>query len=228
MLTLRAKLEVAAGALVIAGVIFGHSIWLAEHDEKLRAQAEIAAAKRAFDQLAVDRRSHEDADRARDEATAKQLQAMQKLAAQVQTPAQIASWIPKQLSVPQPITIAVPTPTAQDPHPNAVASIPQVDLPALRDAIENCKETALRLSRCAQDLASRDAQIKMADAQIEELKKGNQALETELKGGTFWRRAKKTLKVAACAGAGGPAGQWRERKTATWLSARSDARHLSS
>src|SRR5262245_57606673 len=93
MLTTRIKLELAAAVLALAGAAFGHSVWLAEHDDKLRAQAEIAAAKKAFEQLAAGRHDHEQADKARDDATAKQIEAMQKLAAQVQTPAQIAAWI---------------------------------------------------------------------------------------------------------------------------------------
>lgn len=205
MLATRAKVELAAGILFLASAAFGHAIWLQEHDDKLKAQADIAAAQKAFDQLAADRRDHEAADKARDDATAKQIEAMQKLAAQVQTPAQIASWIPKQLGVPQPITITVPQATAQNPHPDATASIPQADLPALRDSIEKCKEDSVRLSTCQQNLASREAEIKIADEQIEQLKKENGDLQVELKGGTFWKRAKragKWLAIGAAAGAG--------------------------
>jgi hypothetical protein len=209
MPTTRVKLEIAAAVLVLAGAAFGHSVWLQEHDDKVKAQADIAAAKKAFDQLAADRHDHEQADKARDDATAKQLEAMQKLAAQVQTPAQIAAWIPKQLpGVPQPITINVPAATAQNPHPDAIASIPQADLPALRDSIEKCREDSVRLSACQGNLSSRVAEIKMADGQIEQLKKENGDLQTELKGGTFWQRTKRIAKVGACAAAGGAGGSF--------------------
>ena len=179
---------------LLAGGWFLGSQWLQEHDDKLKAQADAVASKKVFDQLAADRRDHEEADKARDDATAKQIEAMQKLAAQVQTPAQIAAWIPKQLAGPQPITITVPPATPQDPHPDAIASIPQASLPALRDSIEKCKEDSVRLQTCQQNLASRDAEIKLADAQIEQLKKQNGDLKTELKGGTFWKRTKRAAK----------------------------------
>lgn len=205
MILLRTKLEIAAGILAIGGAAFGHSIWLAEHDDRLKAQAEIAAAQKAFDQIAADRRDHEQADKARDDASAKQIEAMQKLASQIQTPAQIAAWIPKQIpGIPQPITISVPPATPQNPQPDAIASIPQADLPTLRDSIEKCREDSVRLTTCQQDKASRDAQIKMADAQIEQLKNEKSSLQTELKGGTFWTRTKragKWLLFGAAAGA---------------------------
>jgi hypothetical protein len=195
MITSRAKLEIAAGVIALAGIAFGHTIWLQEHDDRLKAQAEIAAAKKAFDQLAGDRRDHEQADKARDDASAKQIDAMQKMASQIQTPAQLAAWIPKQIpGTPQPITITIPPATSQNPKPDAIASIPQVDLPVLKDNIENCRENSVRLTTCQQDKASRDAQIKMADAQIEALKNENSGLQTELKGGTFWTRTKRAAK----------------------------------
>jgi Skp family chaperone for outer membrane proteins len=195
MMDTRAKVEIACGVLVLALSLFGFRIWLEEHDDKLKAQADIAAAQKAFDQLAADRQSHEAADKARDDASAKQIDAMQKLASQIQTPAQIAAWLPKQVpGIPQPVTITIPPATAQNPQPDAIASIPQVDLPTLRNAVEKCQENSLRLSTCQQDLASRDAQMKLANTQIEQLKNEKSALQTELKGGTFWTRTKRAAK----------------------------------
>jgi chemotaxis protein histidine kinase CheA len=195
MMDTRAKVEIGCGILFLASAAFGYSIWLQEHDDKIKAQASIAAAQKAFDQLAADRQSHEAADKARDDATAKQVEAMEKVAAQIQTPAQIAAWIPKQVpGTPQPITITVPPATSQNPTPDATASIPQADLPVLRDKIEKCLEDSLQLSTCRQDKASRDQQIKIANDQIEQLKKQNSGLQTELKGGTFWTRTKRAAK----------------------------------
>jgi len=191
----RAKVELACGILFLVSGLFGFRIWLEEHDDKMKAQASIAAAQKAFDQLAADRQTHEAADKARDDAAAKQIEAMQKLASQIQTPAQIAKWLPQQLpGVPQPITITVPPATSQNPQPDATASIPQVDLPILRDAVEKCREDSLKLSTCRSDLASRDAQMKMANAQIDQLKNEKSALQTELKGGTFFTRVKRAGK----------------------------------
>ena len=174
----RTSLELAVAVLVLAGGIFGFRIWIQEHDDKLRATAELAA----------DRKSHEAADVARDAAAAKQLETMAAMADKIRTPAQIATWLPQQLSgIPQPITIAVPPPTAANPTPDAIASIPQADLPYLRDTVEKCKEDSVRLASCQGDLYSRVAPMKIADKQILTLKAEKTTLETELAGGTLGR-----------------------------------------
>jgi hypothetical protein len=197
----RTSIELAAAVLAIAGAIFGHSIWLEEHDDKLRATAELAAEKKAFDALAADRKTHEAADAARDQAAAKQLETMAAMADKIRTPAQIASWLPQQLpGIPQPIQITVPQPTAQNPHPDAIASIPQSDLPYLRDTVEKCREDAVRLTTCQGNLSSRVAQMKEADGQIKALQGQVGSLQTELAGGTFWTRTKRAAKFLAIGG----------------------------
>jgi hypothetical protein len=204
MIPTRAKVEAAAGALFLMAAAFGHSIWLQEHDDRIKAQADVAATEKAFDQLASDRKSHEAADQARDQVSAKQLEAMQSLASKIQTPAEIARWIPQQLGLPQPITISVPPATPQNPHPDATATIPVADLPSLRDSIEKCKEDAVRLSTCQADLSSRASQMADADKQIKGLEGQVGDLRVELKGGTFWKRIKragKWLGYGAAAGA---------------------------
>jgi len=204
LLSIRAKLEILAGVLAVAGAAFGFTTWLQEHDDRIRALSEVAAAKQVYDQAEQSRKQHEDADRLRDAETAKQLDAMQKLAAQIQTPQQIAAWLPKQFpAMPQPLTITVPPATAQNPRPDAIASIPQADLPALRDAVEKCREDSVKVTSCQADLSSRIAQMKLADTQIDALKNENTSLRTELKGGTFWSRTKragKWLLIGALAG----------------------------
>lgn len=195
LLTLRAKLEIAAGVLALAGAAFGFTTWLQEHDDRLRAQADAAAAKKVFDQAADQMKQHADADRARDEATAKQLEAMQKLASQIQTPAQIAAWIPKQLpAVPQPITVTIPPGTAQDPSPAAIAAIPQADLPVLRDYIEKCREDSLKLSTCEADKASKAEQLRLAGEQLSAVERQRDAYKAAAAGGTFWTRTKRAAK----------------------------------
>jgi hypothetical protein len=107
--------------------------------------------------------------------------------------------------LPQPITVSIPPATVENPHPAALATIPEVDLPALRDTVATCQQNAIAVSACVQDRASRDAQLKMADAQIEALKKQTGALETELRGGTFWRRTKRAAKWLGIGAAAGSA-----------------------
>jgi hypothetical protein len=195
MMLLRTKLEIAAGALFVAGSAFGFTSWLGEHDDRLRAQAEASAAKKDFDKAADLMKQHADADKARDDATAKQLEAMQKLAAQIQTPAQIAAWLPKQVpGLPQPITISVPPSTAQNPKPDAQASIPQADLPVLRDVVENCRENSVKLSTCQADQASKQEQLRLAGEQLSAVERERDAYKTALKGGTFWTRTKRAGK----------------------------------
>ena len=206
MILLRTKLEIAAGALALAGAAFGATTWLQEHDDRLRAQSDAAAAKKVFDQAADQMKLHIDADKARDEATAKQLDAMQKLAAQIQTPAQIAAWLPKQVpGLPQPITLTLPPATAQNPQPDAQASIPQADLPVLRDVVENCRENSVKLSTCQADQASKQEQLRIAGEQLSAVERERDAYKAAANGGTFWLRAKragKWLVVGAAVGAG--------------------------
>ena len=221
---LRTKIEVAIAAVVLFAGLFGFRIWLQEHDAGLQAKAELTAEKKAFDALSADRKSHDAADQARDAAATKQLEAMATAAAKVQTPAEIAAWIPKQIpGLPQPITITVPPATRENPTPDATASIPQADLPALRDAVEKCGESSVRLSACQADLSSRTAEMAIADKQIKALEAEVGTLQTEAKGGTFWKRAKKTLKVAACATAGGAGGSFAAKEKGAAIGAAAGA-----
>jgi hypothetical protein len=205
VISVRAKVEAAAAAVVLAGGLFGFRVWLQEHDDRLRAQVDIAAQRKAFDDLAGDRRQHEAADQARDAAAAKQLEALQTTIGKIQTPQQIAAWLPKQVSVPQPITISVPPATKENPKPAAAAEIPQADLPGLRDFVEKCDECSVKLGAAQADLTSRQAQMADADKQIAALKNQRDDLEVELRGGTFWKRAKRAAHWLAIGGAAGAA-----------------------
>jgi len=207
---LRTKLEIAAGVLAFAIAAFGFTTWLQEHDDRLRAQSDAAAAKKVFDQAADQMKQHADADRARDEATAKQLDAMQKLAAQIQTPAQIAAWLPKQVTgLPQPITVTIPPATPQNPAPDAIAAIPQADLLTLRDSVEQCREGAVKLSNCEADRISKQEQLRLAGEQLSAVERERDTWKAAAKGGTFWlrtRRAAKWLAIGAAVGAGAVCG----------------------
>jgi len=195
MISLRAKLEVAAGCMALAVGAFGFMTWLQEHDDRLRAEAQVVAAKKVYDQAADQMKQHQDADRARDEATAKQLDAMQKLAAQIKTPAQIASWIPQQIpGLPQPIKIEIPPATPQNPSPDAKASIPQADLPVLRDTVEKCREDSVKLATCQADANSKQEQLRLAGEQLSAVERERDAYKAVANGGTFWRRAKRAGK----------------------------------
>jgi hypothetical protein len=119
---------------------------------------------------------------------------MQQAAAKIQTPQQIAQWIPPQLATPAPITVDVPPATAANPAPDAIATIPQQDLPMLRNEIESCKECAVKLVTAQQDLVSKDQELKLAGAQLSATQRERDAALTAAKGGSLWRRAQRNAR----------------------------------
>lgn len=112
---------------------------------------------------------------------------MQAEVAQVKTAAQIAAWLPKQLPTPTPVKIEVPPSTAKNPAPAAVAKIPQMDLPALRDYVESCKVCSVKLHTAQQDIADKDRQLKLAGEQLSAAEKQRDAV-LHAAHGTFWGR----------------------------------------
>jgi hypothetical protein len=207
MMDTRAKVEVGLGILFLACTAFGFSQWLAEHDDKIQAQATVAAQKEVFDKAAEQIKSIQQADAERDKQTAATIAQLSAAASAQKTPQQIASWIPQQVpGLPQPITINVPPSTPANPTPNAVASIPQVDLPKLRDTIENCQANYVLLTSCRSDVASRDSQIKILKEQtIPSIEKERDGYKDALKGGTFFTRVKRAGKWLAIGGLAGAA-----------------------
>jgi hypothetical protein len=189
-LTPRAKWEIVgaiAAALVLAIVA---SSWLGAREDQIRMKATIDAQNQVIASAQKQAKDIQDAEDARDKATAASVAAIQSAAAKQVTPAEIAAWIPKQLGVPQPITLQVPAPTAQNPSPNATASIPEADLPALRDTITACQTCSVKLSTAQADLSSRDQQAALAQKQIDALKTERDVAVRASKGGGFWSRVK--------------------------------------
>ena len=193
-MTTRVKLELAAAVAVLILCLIGLHTWLGEHDARLKAETTIAAQQKAFDQAGDQVKQLQASDKDRDAQTAATIAKLSDAASKQVTPAQIASWIPAQLqagkALPQPITIQLPPATAANPAPNAIASIPQADLPALRDEIASCQECGVKLSGAQADVASRDQQLKLAGEQLSAEGKERDAYKLELKGGTFWHRVK--------------------------------------
>lgn len=201
-MTLRAKLEIAAVLLALAGAGFGFRIWLQEHDDKLRAQASIAAAEKSADRAGAQIKQLQDADKARDAATTEALGKLSANAAAQKTPQQIVKWIPEQIpGLPLPIQSVIPPATPQNPTPAAEFTVPQADLDALRDQVSTCQKNALALPGAQQDLSSCRAQAKLAGEQLAAAEQERDAYKLELKGGTFWTRAKRAGKWLAIGGA---------------------------
>lgn len=200
----KGLLAAAAALLAVSGYL--GSSWLAAHDAQVKLAATLDAQKTVIDQAQRDRDAHAAADKARDAQTAATIASMQKALEKVQTPAEIAAWLPKQApaAAPQPITIQMPPATAANPAPAATVSVPQADLPAIRDQIEQCRECSLKLATAQQDVASRDAQLKSAGEQLSALERERDAAVKASRGGGFWARVKRGAKwfvIGAGAGA---------------------------
>jgi hypothetical protein len=194
MLTTRHKLEIAGAVLALAACAVLGGAWLGAREEAIRAKATVDAQNQV---IATAEKRDKDlvaAETERDKATAANVAALQAAAARQTTPAEIAAWLPKQLSTPQPITFTIPAPTAAIPVPNAVASIPQADLPALRDEVSQCQVCGVRLATAQSDLSSRDARLVDAGEKLSAMTKERDTWKDAAKGGGFWSRVKRSAK----------------------------------
>ncbi|MGH9700045.1 MAG: hypothetical protein ACRD52_11375, partial [Candidatus Acidiferrales bacterium] len=140
----RTKIEIAVGVLLAAAAVFALYSWLEAHDDRVKMQATVDAQSKIIDQQKQDAAALTAAEDRRDTALSAQLTAMRAAAAKLKTVQQIAAWVPAQLKIPASISITVPPATKANPAPPATASIPQVDLPALRDSLESCNECQTR------------------------------------------------------------------------------------
>jgi len=190
-MTLRAKIEaLAAICMLIAGALIVRS-YLDARADQLRLQATIAAQQGIIASAQRQMQSLDAAAKQRDAQTLATIAAMQQAVARVQSPQQIASWIPPQLPTPAPLAVNIPSATAANPAPDAIAKIPQQDLPAIRDMIESCKECSVKLNAAQQDLASKDQQLRLAGEQLSATQRERDAALTAAKGGNLWRRIRR-------------------------------------
>lgn len=194
-LTLRAKLEIAAAIAALLFAFYGFHTWLAEHDARVRADAAVAAAQKQFDETGQQISALKSEDAARQAAADKQLAAIRAESAKATTPQQIAKWMPAQLALPAPISIAAPPAEPGQPTPSAIATIPEEDLAPLKDLIVQAKTCAVELPAAQQGLTSCQQQQKLAATQLADVEKQRDAYKLELKGGTFWHRVKHDAKV---------------------------------
>lgn len=198
---LRTKIEALSAILLLAAATFVARSWLEAHDDQLRLRATIDAQQTVIEHAQQQMQSLEAAQKQRAAETQATLASMQQAAAKIQTPQQIASWIPPQFATPAPITIDVPPPTAANSAPDAIAHIPQQDLPVLRDAIESCKECSVKLAAAQMNLDGKDQQLKLAAAQLSATQRERDAAIAAAKGGSFWRRTERNFRWLAVGGA---------------------------
>lgn len=199
----KAFLGLAGAGLLTASIAAGS--WLGAREDTIRMKATLEAQKQVIEQAQADRTQRAKEDAARDAQTAATLQAMQAEMGKLKTPAQHAAWDQTQLEqVIRGIHVEIPAATSQNPHPDAVVTLPQSSLPDVTQAIEGCKECKVKLDTAEKNVASRDEQMKLADTQIGALKKERDAAITAAKGGSFWSRTKRAAKwfaIGAAAGA---------------------------
>jgi len=103
-------------------------------------------------------------------------------------------------SAPQSALQPAQTPAGNSPPP-ALATIPQADLPALRDYVESCKECQLSLATAQQDLLTKDQQLKLAGEGLSAAEQQRDVALRALKGGSFWRRLGHDSKLLLIGGA---------------------------
>jgi len=188
-----AKLAIAILA-IIAVAWAGHS-WIAEHDARVKAEASVAASQKSIDSTAAEKKELLDEQKARDAQTASQIDKLAASAAMQKTPQQLVKWLPMQLGpLPAPVKASIAPATPQDPAPPAVFTVPQADLPALRDQVASCQKNAVALSGAQQDASSCEARAKLSAQQLAAAQDQVKDLQLELKGGTFWHRLKSGAK----------------------------------
>jgi len=200
-LTLRTKLEALAAIFLLAAAVIIARSWLDAHDDQFRLRATLDAQQTVIAQAQQQTQALAAAEKQRDAQTQATLASMQRAAAKIQTPQQIASWIPPQLSTPAPIAVDVPPATTANPAPDAIARIPQQDLPVLRNEIESCKECSVKLGAAQQNLIAKDQQLKLAGAELSATQRERDAAVNAAKGGSLWRRAQRNLRWLAAGGA---------------------------
>lgn len=191
-MSLRVKLEIAAAVLVVLLGGIGLFAYQAERENRIRAEATQQAEATIIKQAQDDRAQHVKEDAARDAATAATLETMQKALANLKTPQQQVTWSQQQLEDAIKGIKIVVSPTGE-----ATATIPAASIPELPQVIAKCQECGIKLATSQADLASRDAQMKLADEQIQALKKDNSSLQVAVKGGTVLQRTLRVMKYLA-------------------------------
>ena len=193
------------GGLLLIVALLGFHFWLLQHDALIGAQADAKATKEAFAKLQEDRDAERTAEIQRDKDRDAQNAATLAEVTKLKTPAQKSAYVNREVPG---ANAMVTRPAADKTKPDAPQPKEQVivDADALDARLAKCRIAENSLSTCQQDIAGRDRDAKKAQEQIDLLKKSNDKLQSDLKGGTWFHRTVRALKIAACAGAGGAAG----------------------
>lgn len=203
---MRALTYVELGAIslvLITGVVALH-----EHDAHIREQAVAAAVEKAqgdYQKQLQQLNSDVDAKiKTRDDQHTQETKDLaDQFAAAEKSNAQMAALLQKLSGAPQPFTITTPAPTAQNPNPVPVVTVPQADFPSVTKYAQDCEQCKIDRAKALADLADRTTQMQNAQKEIDSLKGENKQLSETVKGGSWLHRTGRAILVAACAGGGG-------------------------
>lgn len=177
--------------VAVLGLIAWHS-YDSEREARIKAEASEAAQQKIIATATDQIRALQVAQDARDKQTAAEISSIKATAAAAATPAQIAAYLASTINragAPVPITISTPAPTAADPHPAAIATLPAADLGFLRDQVAKCSADAVALPAAQADLSTCQQQKQLAGQQLSAVENERDAWKKAAKG-TFWSRFK--------------------------------------
>jgi hypothetical protein len=193
LLSGRAKLEILAVFVFLAsGIVLAHTL-RTEQRARVLAETNVKAEQVKITKADVQLAELVAADKVRDTDTLKQILAIKATAAAAKSPKQIIGYLQSQeqlAGAPAPITVETPAPTAEDPTPAAVATIPAIDLPFLRDQVARCDANSLLLTSKESDLTSCQSQLKIAGEKLSATARERDDWKTAAKGGTWAKRIK--------------------------------------
>jgi hypothetical protein len=208
------QMALTSQQLKIAGAIAGIIVcvllfrsFLAAHDLRVKTDAAVAQQQAIATANAAAEKKLADTIDARDKAAQSQIDNLNAAIAKIKTPQAIVQYVAKDLAptAQLPITAVIPAATAANPLPDAIITVPQADLPILRDRLASCDTNAIALATCQKDSTDKAQQLKDAGAALSAMTNERDSYKTELAGGTKWTRIKKATKFLAVGAAVGVA-----------------------
>lgn len=198
---LRTKLELGVGALALVGAGLLGKTLLSEHDSRIQAEAQAKILTQSQQQNQQQIQNLADLIKQVKDDNSKQVSALADTVKSLKTPNDQLAWAVGQLKGQQPISINVPP----SPGQSATVSVPQNDIPALVQQVQDCKTCQLNLTSAQQQLTYKDQQMQQLAGQLLDETKIANDWKTAAKGGTTWQRFKKASKwlgIGVLAGAG--------------------------
>ena len=196
-MTLSSKLHFILTLALLATAAFLAHQWLRAHDAYLRANAQSQANQSALAQLAK-QQSDLAAQLKQTQVDAQsQIAALQKQYAKAQSPEQIAALITAAMNLPQPIQIATPAPTPENPNPDPVAEVPLPDAPQAKAFVQACQECTIRLDAAQKSSAIAAQQSAALQQQLTLTEKDRDTWKRAAKGGSWPRRTAKRIAAFA-------------------------------